>query len=80
MLPKASIKCEILSQQALPLHGGGDELDSNYIQLRTLRGEDNLRIFDWIKTKTDKYTFVDMQNEMMKTMIFQILRKTAASF
>ena len=68
-----------LARQALPLRGVGDETDSNYMQLFKLCGEDDTRVFDWLKRKTDKYTSADMQNEMIKIMALQILRKIAAS-
>ena len=54
---------KFLARQALPLRGAGDESDSNYIQLLKLHGEDDPRVFDLIKRKTDKYTSADMQNE-----------------
>ena len=57
----------------------GDEMDSNYTQLLKLRGEDDPRIFEWIKKKTDKYTSGEMQNEMMKVMSLQILREGASA-
>ena len=66
-----------LARQALPLRGDGDESDSNYIQLLKLRGEDDPRIFQWLKKKTDKYTSADMQNEMIRVMAFQVLREIA---
>ena len=53
-----------MARQALPLRGGGDESDSNYIQLFNLRGEDDKWIFEWLRKKTDKYTSADMQNEL----------------
>jgi len=49
------------------------------MQLLKLRGEDDARVLDWFKRKTDKYTSADMENEMIKVMAFQILRKIAAS-
>ena len=70
---------KFLARQALPLRGAGDESDSNYMQLLKLRGEDDPRVFDWLKRKTDKYTSAEMQNEMVKIMAVQILRKIAAS-
>ena len=44
-----------LTRQALPLRGSGDEFDSNYMQLFLLRAEDDARVFEWIRKKTDKY-------------------------
>ena len=69
-----------LARQGLPLHGDGDECDSNYLQLLKLRGEDNSRVFDWLKKqKTDKYTSPEMQNEMIRVMALQVLRVIASS-
>ena len=55
-----------LARQALPIRGDGDESNSNYMQLLKLRGKDDARILEWLKKKTDKYTSVDIQNEMLK--------------
>ncbi len=64
-----------LSRQGLALRGDGDESDSNFMQLINLRSEDDERILDWIKKKTDKYMSPLMQNEMVKVMGLSILRK-----
>ncbi len=64
-----------LSRQGLALRGDGDESDSNFMQLINLCYEDDERILDWIKKKTDKYTSPQMQNEMVKVMGLSILRK-----
>ena len=61
------------------MRGDGDECDSNYLQLLKLRGEDDTRIFDWLKQKTDKYTSPEMQNEMIRVMALQVLRVIASS-
>lgn len=68
-----------LARQALPLQGDGDESESNYIQLFKLHGEDDVRVFDWLRKKTDKYTSADMQNEMIRVMAHQVLRNLTAS-
>ncbi len=60
--------CVFLSRLGLALRGDGDESDSNFMQLSNLRSEDDERILDWIKKKTDKYTSPQMQNEMVKVM------------
>ncbi len=49
------------------------------MQLLKLRGEDDSRVFQWIKKKTDKYTSGDMQNEMIKVMALQVLPEVAIS-
>ena len=68
-----------LARQGLPIRGDGDESNSNYMQLLRLRGEDDAKIFEWIKKKTDKYTSADMQNETLKTMALHILRQIVES-
>ena len=68
-----------LARQGLPLRGDGDESDSNFTQLLKLRGEDDPRVFDWIKKKTDTYTSGEMQNDIIQVMALEILRKVAAS-
>ena len=68
-----------LARQALPIRGDGNESNSNYMQLLKLRGEDDARILEWLTKKTDKYTSVDMQNEMLKTMALHILRQIIES-
>ncbi len=64
-----------LGRQGLPLRGRGTEEDSNYIQLLRLRGEDDHRVIHWLQKKTDKYTSGEAQNELLKTMAHQVLRK-----
>ena len=55
------------------MRGHGDELDSNFNQLLKLRSEDDLRVSQWLKRKTDKYTLADIQNEILKTMSQNVL-------
>lgn len=61
-----------LARQALLIRGDGDKTNCNYMQFLKLQGQDDTRIFDWVK-KADKYTSADMQNEMLKTMGLHIL-------
>jgi len=68
-----------LTRQGLSLRGHGDESDSNFMQLMILRAEDDSRIMDWLEKKTDKYTSPEMQNELIKTMALQVLRKVVVS-
>ena len=44
-----------------------------------LRSEDNTKLVDWMKQRTDKYTSADIQNEMVKVMALRVLRKIAGS-
>ena len=54
-------------------------MESNFMQQLKLRGEDDPRISDWIKKKTDKYTSGAMQNEMIRVMSLKILREVACA-
>lgn len=66
-----------LARQGLPLRGDGNENDSNFIQLMKIRGEDDTKLLEWMKKKTNKYTSADMQNEILKVMAFKVLREVA---
>ena len=77
MLLKLLSNAHFLSRQDLALRGDGDGSDSNFMRLIYLRSEDDAKLVDWIKQKTDKYTSGDMQNEMVKVMALRVLRKIA---
>ena len=49
------------------------------MQLLKLRGEDDPRILNWIKKKSDKYTSPQIQNEIIKLFAFQVLREIATA-
>ena len=66
-----------LGRQGLPIRGDGDETDGNYIQLLTLRGEDDSRMLEWLKRKNEKYTCAEVQNEMLQIMALSVLRDIA---
>ena len=73
-----------MARQGLPLRGHGDyeiqtDSDSNFVKLMKLRGEDDSRIAGWLEKKTDKYTSPDIQNEVLKTMAFLVLRQVIES-
>ena len=70
---------KFLSRQGLPFRGSGDDSDSNFLQLLKLRGEDDPRILNWIKKKSDKYTSPSIQNEIIKLFAFQVLREISTS-
>jgi len=75
MMLKLLSNIHFLARQGLPLRGDGEENDSNYNQMLRLRGLDDIRVFDWIKKKSDKYTSPDVQNEMLEVMSRSILHK-----
>ena len=66
-----------LARQGLPLRGDGNEDDSNYIQVLKLRTIDDPRVLQWLCKKTDKYTSVVIQNEMLQIMALKVLREVA---
>ena len=48
-------------------------------KLFRLRGEDDHKVLDWVKKKTNKYTSLEIQNEILKLMALQVLREVAAN-
>ena len=56
-----------------PFRGDGDESDSNFMQLLTLRSKHDGSLINWMKQKTNKYTSAEMQNEMMKVLALRVL-------
>ena len=77
LLLKILQNLRFLARQSIAIRGDGNEVDSNFIQLFKLRGEDDQRVSSWLQKKTDKYTSPDIQNEMLQIMALQILRKIA---
>lgn len=77
-LRKILSNIRFLARQACALRGDHDESDSNFVQLLKLRGEDDPKLFEWMKKKTNKYTSSDMQNEMLEVMGLSILRDIAS--
>ena len=67
-----------MARQSLPLCGDGDGSDSNFTELYFLREEDNPILKKWrTEKKTDKYTYNNIQNKMIKIMALEILREIA---
>ena len=66
-----------LACQGLPLRGDGDEDDNNFVQSMKARGEDDTKLLEWMKEKTNKYTCAYIQNKIFKVMAFKILREIA---
>ncbi len=66
-----------LVRQGLPFRGSQTEIDSNYIQLLLLRALDIPELSTWMNKKTDRYTSPVIQNECMKIMAHEIMRKLA---
>ena len=52
---KILFSIRFLACQGISFRGDGDECDGNYIQILTVRGEDDSHIKEWLKRKNDKY-------------------------
>ena len=70
---------QFLARQGLPFRGHRDESESNFTQLLRLQGEDDPRIEQWIKKRTDKYTSSDIQNEILTVMAKMVLHDLTSS-
>jgi len=66
-----------LARQSCGIRGDGDESDSNFMQLFKLRGEDDPRVCEWMKKRTNKYTSHEVQNDILKAMALNVLRTIA---
>ena len=75
MLLKVLRSIRFLARQGLPLRGGGGDSESNFMQLLQLQCIECPELRVWMSKKMDRYMFHDIQNECLKTMALQILRK-----
>lgn len=69
-----SIVYHQVSCQGLAFRGYKDDSDSNFVQLLKLRSSDDPRIRTWMK-RTKDFTSPELQNEFLKVMSNDILRK-----
>ena len=67
------------ARQGRPLHGDGDERNSNFHQLPKLRLTENPETGKWLDRKKDRYTSPEIQNEVLKVMALTVLRAIAKS-
>ena len=65
---------QFLGRQGLALRGDESDEISNFMQLLKLRSKDFLKLKEWLEKKTEKYTSHDIQNELFKVMVHQIIR------
>ena len=72
MLLKIISNIRFLARQGKALWGESKnqegEVNSNFMQLYYLRGQENPQMLDWIKRKSGKYMSGDMQNEVLQVM------------
>ena len=66
-----------IGRQPQPLQGNWDkdekcEANSNYYQLIKLRCDEDPSITTWLQKKSNKYTSVDIQNEILEVLFFFI--------
>ena len=67
-----------LARQGLAFRGDTDEGDSNFLQLLKLHSVDDPIFEAWLSKKTNKYTSNNAQNEIIKVMGLNVLRKISA--
>ena len=76
---KVMAAAQYLARQGIALRGDGDDSDSNFIQLLKMQADDNQKLASWLSQKTNKYTSHESQNEILKVMALNVLRKVASS-
>ncbi len=81
MLQKIISCIRFLARQGLPLRGDGDEQNSNFLALLSLREEDDSAIGEWVRVKRGgvNYTSHQIQNEILKIMATEVLREISIS-
>ncbi len=67
----------VLCRQGLPLRGDKGESDSNLHQLLQEKAQTNTNLAQWLKRKENVHTSADIQNQMIKIMGINIMRKIA---
>ena len=75
MLLKILQSIRFLARQGMPLRSGGGDSESNLMQLLQLQCVECPELGVWLSKKTNKYTSHDIQNECLKIMALQILKK-----
>ena len=65
------IQKKFLARQGIAFCGDGDEKDSNILQLLLLCSVDP----SFLQRKTGKYTSLQIQNELLKIMVLQVLQE-----
>ena len=65
---------QFLARQGLALWDDGDEKNSNFHQLLTLRSRESSLLKAWMEKRTDKYTLPDIQNSVIGIIANRILR------
>lgn len=77
-LPKIMSITRFLARQGLAFRGDGPEADLNFMQLLKLHSDNDPRLEAWMSKKSNKYTSNNAQNEILKVMALNTLRKIAA--
>ena len=68
-----------LAKQNLAFRKGGNENESNFIQLLKLRSEDDPELSKWMEKTRNKYISPENQNEILQIMSRQVLNKISDS-
>ena len=69
-----------LSRQGLALRGHGDDTDGNLTQLLKMKAETDHHLAAWLERKDNTCMSPTFQNEILKVMGLNLLRKLAAEF
>ena len=75
MLLKILSSIRFLARQALPLRGHYDDSDGNLYQLLRLQGGEDAELIEWLQRRVNKYTSPEIQNDLIKVMAMQVMRK-----
>ena len=75
MLYKIISSIRYLARQGLALRGGGNDANSNLIQLLRLRAEDIPQLLKWLDKQSKKHTAHENQNEILEIMAHRVLRE-----
>ena len=67
------IEIQFLGRQGLALRGEESDKYSNFMRLLKLKSKDFLKLKEWLEKETEKYTSHDIQNELLKLIVHQIL-------
>ena len=78
MLIKIMSSIRFLARQGMALRGDSSEEDGNFFQMLRLKAEEDPRMHEWLRKKTNKYTSHEIQNGILKVMAMQVIRKVAS--
>ena len=78
-LMKVAECVRFLARQGIPFRGDGKEEDGNFTQLVYLHGAEDPQFRSRLQQKRDRYMSPQIQNELIKVMSINVLRKIVVS-